>query len=148
MKYQTHYRHLIDVFHSIDVGHYVELPQIAVMGDTSTGKSSLLTAISLIEFPANDNLTTRCPIRLRMEKKETTEFKVSIKWHITSKERCEWTVNTFHCTNELTAEIEKAQNCILKTRNKPVSRDIVEISAMGPDFTDITVVDLPGFSFY
>ena len=51
------------------------------MGDTSSGKSSVLSAISKIEFPSNDKLTTRCPMRLRMERKEKTSAKVYIKWH-------------------------------------------------------------------
>jgi len=39
------------------------------MGDTSSGKSSLLSQLSgKIEFPSNDRLTTRCPTRLRMER--------------------------------------------------------------------------------
>eukprot|EP00985_Skeletonema_marinoi_P028827 scaffold26084_cov80-Skeletonema_marinoi.AAC.4 len=42
------------------------LPMIAVMGDTSSGKSSLLSNISLIELPSADVLTTRCPIMLKM----------------------------------------------------------------------------------
>jgi interferon-induced GTP-binding protein Mx1 len=51
------------------------------MGDTSSGKSSVLSAISKIEFPSNDKLTTRCPMRLRMERKEKSSAKVYIKWH-------------------------------------------------------------------
>ncbi len=60
------FRNFIDFLHLNDIGKYIKLPQIAVMGDTSSGKSSVLTAISKIEFPANDKLTTRCPMRLRM----------------------------------------------------------------------------------
>jgi hypothetical protein len=38
------------------------------MGDTSSGKSSLLSAIAGNNiFPSNNELTTRCPTRLRME---------------------------------------------------------------------------------
>ena len=51
------------------------------MGDTSSGKSSVLSSISKIEFPSNDKLTTRCPMRLRMERKEKYCAKVYIKWH-------------------------------------------------------------------
>ena len=39
-----------------NVSKYVELPMIAVMGDTSSGKSSLLSSIS--------NLTKKCTMDL------------------------------------------------------------------------------------
>jgi interferon-induced GTP-binding protein Mx1 len=49
-----------------NVSRYIELPMIAVMGDTSSGKSSLLTSISMVELPSSEKLTTRCPIMLQM----------------------------------------------------------------------------------
>ena len=62
------YRNFIDSLHSNDLGAYIELPQIAVMGDTSSGKSSVLSAIAgYLLFPSSSVLTTRCPTRLRME---------------------------------------------------------------------------------
>ena len=57
------------------------------MGDTSSGKSSLLSAIAGNDiFPSNDSLTTRCPTRLRLESSSNpTNAKISIKWHNTSE---------------------------------------------------------------
>ncbi|KAE9286243.1 hypothetical protein PF001_g21534, partial [Phytophthora fragariae] len=57
-------RKLVDKFRDIGLGQYIELPQIAVMGDTSSGKSSLLSALSGVSFPSSDQLTTRCPTQL------------------------------------------------------------------------------------
>jgi hypothetical protein len=37
----------------------VELPQLVVCGDQSSGKSSVLEAITEIPFPRNENLCTR-----------------------------------------------------------------------------------------
>jgi len=59
-------RKLIDKLHDEAIGEYIELPQIAVMGDTSSGKSSLLSSLSGIQFPSSDELTTRCPARLHI----------------------------------------------------------------------------------
>ncbi|RLN68361.1 hypothetical protein BBJ28_00002230, partial [Nothophytophthora sp. Chile5] len=39
-------RELVDKLRDLGLDQYVELPQIAVMGDTSSGKSSLLSAVS------------------------------------------------------------------------------------------------------
>lgn len=43
------------------------LPQIAVMGDQSSGKSSVLEAISGIPFPRGAGLVTRCATQLTMK---------------------------------------------------------------------------------
>lgn len=59
------YRELMDKLAEDNVDKYVDLPTIAVMGDTSSGKSSLLSNISLIELPSSNEITTRCPIQLK-----------------------------------------------------------------------------------
>lgn len=53
---------LLDVIHllrSQGVSHYVPLPQLIVCGDQSSGKSSVLEAMSGVRFPMKDNLCTR-----------------------------------------------------------------------------------------
>ena len=44
------------------------IPQIAVMGDQSSGKSSVLEAISGIPFPRGAGLVTRCATQLTMSR--------------------------------------------------------------------------------
>ena len=63
-----------------NVGRYIEFPMIAVMGDTSSGKSSLLTSISGVELPSSEKLTTRCPIMLQMQVSGTKSAKVTVEW--------------------------------------------------------------------
>jgi ABC-type phosphate/phosphonate transport system ATPase subunit len=53
---------------------------IAVMGDTSSGKSSLLSSIALVELPSSSELTTRCPIVLNMSQGNIRSAMVSIRW--------------------------------------------------------------------
>ena len=48
-------RLLVDRLREVGLDDYVELPQIAVMGDTSCGKSSLLSTISGVTFPSSDD---------------------------------------------------------------------------------------------
>lgn len=50
-----------------NVSSYAELPMIAVMGETSSGKSSLLSSVSGVELPSASDLTTRCLIMLQMK---------------------------------------------------------------------------------
>lgn len=46
----------------------VALCQIAVMGDQSCGKSSVLEALSGVQFPRGSGLVTRCPVQLIMKR--------------------------------------------------------------------------------
>lgn len=59
---------LIDILRSQGVHQDVPLPQIAVMGDQSSGKSSVLEALSGVPFPRGTGLVTRCPTQLIMKK--------------------------------------------------------------------------------
>lgn len=72
-------REMVDRLRSHGVDKYVELPQIAVMGDTSSGKSSVLSCISGIQFPSSDKLCTRCPTQLQLKPAEKFEGTVFIQ---------------------------------------------------------------------
>lgn len=75
-----HYREFMDKLTENNVDEYVDLPMIAVMGDTSSGKSSLLSNISLVELPSSEKLTTRCPIRLHMRNAAIKGACVKVLW--------------------------------------------------------------------
>ena len=62
-------RELVDFLRTC-LGAAIPLPQIAVVGDTSAGKSSVLSALSGFEFPSADGLCTRCPIQLRLSRRD------------------------------------------------------------------------------
>ncbi len=51
-------------------GEKISLPSIAVIGDQSSGKSSVLQSISGVEFPTGTDCVTRCPIILQLRKSE------------------------------------------------------------------------------
>jgi len=44
----------------------IKLPTIVVVGDQSSGKSSVLEALSGVALPRGQNITTRCPLILRL----------------------------------------------------------------------------------
>ena len=51
----------------------VKLPSIVVVGDQSSGKSSVLESLSGIVLPRGQNIVTRCPLVLRMVRIPTSE---------------------------------------------------------------------------
>ena len=67
---------LQDKLSSADIKNIIQLPEIVVVGEQSSGKSSVLQ--SLIEqeiLPKGRGIVTRCPIRIRMNRsKEGIEY--------------------------------------------------------------------------
>lgn len=149
MQNQAMLRKLVKYMEDHNIQDYgVELPQIAVMGDTSAGKSSLLSAISKIIFPSADGMCTRCPTRLRMERSPGA-FKASvhINWHPTSKYGGKQVKSAvLHEISEITKAIEDSQKLIIDCSRQSVAKDIIEVNISGPDYVNVTLVDLPGAS--
>jgi hypothetical protein len=50
---------IVDNLRSLDINHELELPQLVVCGSQSSGKSSVLEAISELPFPRADMTCTR-----------------------------------------------------------------------------------------
>lgn len=141
------YRHFMDRLAECNVDEYIDLPMIAVMGDTSSGKSSLLSNISLIELPSNDNLTTRCPIMLKMHHAISRSACVKVIWK--DKPDCpgvEFTERRIEEENwnSITSAIADAQAHIILKSGKEVARDIVSVDVRAPHCENLTLVDLPG----
>jgi len=49
----------IDQLFACNVGEYINLPQLVVVGDQSSGKSSVLEGLTKLKFPRNSGLCTR-----------------------------------------------------------------------------------------
>lgn len=49
----------IDQLFACNVGEYIDLPQLVVVGDQSSGKSSILEGLTKLKFPRNSGLCTR-----------------------------------------------------------------------------------------
>src|SRR3569833_3212208 len=71
----------IDCLRLQGINNYVSLPQIIVCGDQSSGKSSVLEAISGVSFPVKSNLCTRFPTELVLRRTPHISAGVSIVPH-------------------------------------------------------------------
>ena len=69
---------VIDLLRSQGISQYVPLPQIIVCGDQSSGKSSVLEAISGVRFPTKDKLCTLFATDLVLRRDSTTRVPVAI----------------------------------------------------------------------
>ncbi|KAG7352654.1 dynamin family protein [Nitzschia inconspicua] len=133
-----------------NVSQYIDLPMIAVMGDTSSGKSSLLSSLSDVELPSASELTTRCPIMLQMKRSNEKLAIVSIQWKDIPEGMQEEDIyfDAIHVAEEewetLPDDIAKAQSHVIHVVGKEVARDIVHVQVHCPTCEDLTVVDLPG----
>jgi GTPase SAR1 family protein len=113
----------------------LNFPQITVIGDQSSGKSSLLTEISGIPFPTNSGITTKCPIVVYTKH----NGQLDIPTYTIRRSGCD----DLHVKKEtLCAEILTLQDSIVG--DKKVVESPITIEAEGSAFDDLVLVDLPG----
>src|SRR5579871_3671080 len=79
----------LDQLSGLEVASDIEVPQLVVVGDQSSGKSSVLEAIARFHFPVNDQLCTRFPTKLilRRSAEERTHFSIDPGASRTEEER-------------------------------------------------------------
>ena len=139
----------VDCLRSQGISHYISLPQIIVCGDQSSGKSSVLEAISGVSFPVKSNLSTRFPTELVLRNTSQMGVSVSIVPHQTRTESERHALNSFHEKLEgfdgLPTLIENAKAAMgISTHGKAFSKDLLRVEVSGPDRPHLTIVDLPG----
>ena len=129
---------------------YCSLPLICVMGDTSSGKSTVLSQLTGIALPANCQLTTKCPTLMQLQPtcddgNETTTAMVSVQWHASSRhEKPKFLPKSVTNWQELPSIILEAQAFLLQASGKAVTPDRVVVQVRGPTCPSLTLVDLPG----
>ncbi|RAL11843.1 uncharacterized protein BO97DRAFT_443556 [Aspergillus homomorphus CBS 101889] len=139
----------IDTLRSQGISHYVSLPQIIVCGDQSSGKSSVLEAISGVSFPVKSNLCTRFPTELVLRKDSSVGVRVSIVPHDSRSEAEQLSLGSF-CEeldgfDGLPRLIDNAKAAMgISTHGKAFSNDLLRVEVSGPDRPHLTIVDLPG----
>lgn len=148
-KEQLELLNTIDSLRSQGISHYISLPQIIVCGDQSSGKSSVLEAISGVSFPVKSGLCTRFPTELILRTAANTSVKVSIIPHQPLGKNEKDSLSDFHekldSLQELPELIENAKAVMgIKTLGKAFSNDLLRIEISGPDRPHLTIVDLPG----
>ncbi|KAL4908490.1 P-loop containing nucleoside triphosphate hydrolase protein [Aspergillus multicolor] len=145
----------IDELRTIGVGGLVELPQLIVCGNQSSGKSSVLEAISRVRFPAKSNVCTRFATEVILRRSQHSKIKIAIEPGPSRVDEAEikrlraFTHEGLSHGGNLPALIEEAKECmgISESVNSGFSDDTLKIEISGPDKPELTLVDLPGLYY-
>lgn len=140
----------IDKLRDNDIGRYVELPQIVVVGDQASGKSSVLQAISRVRFPAKGALCTRFATELVLREADEPRMEVTIRPHDSESEDVKKRLAGF---NKVQTELCELSNIIKEATeymgidggSDSFSKHILRVKISGPGIPQLTLVDLPGF---
>ncbi|KAI1802116.1 dynamin family protein [Daldinia bambusicola] len=132
------------------IDHYISLPQIIVCGDQSSGKSSVLEAISGVPFPIKSNLCTCFPTELVLRRAATTGVTVSIVPDVAPKKALR--KNGFYDFHEELEGFDGFPNLVEKAKvamgisssGKAFSKDRLRVEITGPDRPHLTIIDMPG----
>ncbi|XP_072369291.1 interferon-induced GTP-binding protein Mx3-like isoform X2 [Scyliorhinus torazame] len=140
-EYESKVRPCIDLIDSLRA-HGVEkdlgLPAIAVIGDQSSGKSSVLEALSGVSLPRGSGIVTRCPLELKLKKvKKENVWKGKISYKDYSQR--------LKNAAEVEGEIRKAQNAIAGD-GLGISHELISLEIESTNVPDLTLIDLPGIA--
>ncbi|KAJ6598572.1 P-loop containing nucleoside triphosphate hydrolase protein [Mycena sp. CBHHK59/15] len=157
---------LVNRLHGTGVQIDIDLPQIAVIGSQSAGKSSLIESISGITLPRAAGTCTRCPTQCRLSRSDDP-WKCTVELCIITdangqtlgQARNEQFGDPIYDKSEVEDRIRRAQRAILNP-SKPsrifledddedwaelsFSTNYISLQISGPAVADLSFVDLPG----
>lgn len=129
---------LVDKLRDFNLQDYISLPRIAVLGEQSAGKSSLLESIAGLNFlPRGSGIVTRRPLELRMVRSS-----VPTPYFVFPKDFAE---RKFTDPDEVRVTIEKLTD---KTAggSKNISDVPIVCTVYSATVPDLTLIDLPGIT--
>jgi GTPase SAR1 family protein len=140
---------IIDSLRSQGISRYIDLPQLIVCGDQSSGKSSVLEAVSGIRFPTKDNLCTRFATELILRRGPDTNASVTI---VPSADRTDSEKTKLLKFQHEIVELDQFEELVNDAKDamgldgdaKAFSNDILRVEVSGPCQPHLTLVDLPG----
>eukprot|EP01031_Cornospumella_fuschlensis_P026190 gene26190-31627_t len=133
------YLDIVDGLRSIGIEKDIPIPQIVVMGDQSSGKSSVLESLSSIPFPRGTGLVTRCPIELKMKKTAPgSSWVCKISMNLNKEPVIKENV-----------EVGRVEDVIREFSDKlckddRLSREVITVEVSAETVPDLTLIDLPG----
>lgn len=147
----------VDKVRANGLGDHVFLPQIAVFGDQSAGKSSVLERVTGIQFPRKEGLCTRFPTEIILRDEPGTDL-IEITATIvpsgsrsgTDKDRLKQFHRKLSGFDGLPSLIEDAASLMgidgySEFVDSPMfAADVLRLKVVGATGLNLTVVDIPG----
>ncbi|KAF2137802.1 uncharacterized protein K452DRAFT_235356 [Aplosporella prunicola CBS 121167] len=146
----------IDKLFACNVGHHIDLPQIVVVGDQSSGKSSVLEGLTRLPFPRDSGLCTRFATQITFRRATTKSVSVSV---IPGKDALPDHVETIRAwkktdikklDKDTFADIMREAQEVMGVSSqgggplKTFSSDVLSIEVAGLDKEHFAVIDVPG----
>ncbi|XP_009372772.2 dynamin-related protein 4C-like [Pyrus x bretschneideri] len=114
----------------------IQLPTIVVVGDQSSGKSSVLESLAGISLPRGHGICTRVPLVMRLQHHSSSEPELSLQYN----GRVEHTDE-----DNISEDIVNATNLIAGD-GKGISDTPLTLLVKKKGVPDLTMVDLPGIT--
>ncbi|CAF1050882.1 unnamed protein product [Rotaria sp. Silwood1] len=119
-----------------DIDTTIDLPAIVVIGEQSSGKSSVLEALSSIPLPrGGQHMTTKCPLELRMRRSST--------WHASLECSGRLIRDNIPNAHDIGQHINHEQNRLTSNRDQ-ISKQVLLLNIQAPWLPNLTLIDLPG----
>uniref|UniRef100_A0AAZ3NPX9 Uncharacterized protein n=1 Tax=Oncorhynchus tshawytscha TaxID=74940 RepID=A0AAZ3NPX9_ONCTS len=128
---------LVDYMRSIGIDKELPLPTIAVVGDQSSGKSSVLETLSGVALPRGTGIVTRCPLLLKLCNDRTVKWEAVISYG--------GKVFEFDEPSEVVRHVEQAQNA-LAGKGVGICEDLITLKITSSTVCDLSLIDLPGIT--
>lgn len=123
------------------------LPQIIVCGDQSSGKSSVLEALTRVRFPTKSSVCTTFPTELRLRREPKSHISCRIKpgnsRSSEEKERLTRFQESFDSPDRFPELISSARKCMSEAANGTADAffdDVLEVEIVGPKLAPLTIV--------
>uniref|UniRef100_A0A8C8W7N6 MX dynamin-like GTPase 1 n=1 Tax=Peromyscus maniculatus bairdii TaxID=230844 RepID=A0A8C8W7N6_PERMB len=132
---------LIDSLQALGVEQDLALPAMAVIGDQSSGKSSVLEALSGVALPRGNDESSCLLYRPLVLKLKQLEHGEEWRGKVTYKK----TEVEISDPSQVEGEVNKAQNFIAGN-GLMISSKLISLEVSSPNVPDLTLIDLPGIT--
>ncbi|KAH9469436.1 hypothetical protein MJO29_003623 [Puccinia striiformis f. sp. tritici] len=130
----------VDELRKLGLQDMVSLPQIAVVGDQSSGKSTLLEYISGVTFPKDAGMCTCFATEVSMRPSTQFSARVFINHQPDSR------IKQPRSPEDVAGVIQQAKKLFVEASGqKAIYDDILTVELNGPGLPILTLVDLPGY---
>ncbi|GLU02368.1 hypothetical protein SLE2022_196220 [Rubroshorea leprosula] len=139
-SYNDHIRPLLDAIDRLRLLQVmkegIQLPTIVVVGDQSSGKSSVLESLAGIHLPRGQGICTRVPLIMRLQNQDTTEPDLFL----------EYSGKTVPVEEDHIADAISLATDEIAGSGKGISNTPLTLVVKKNGVPDITMVDLPGIT--